>query len=89
MNNPKILFVIIAAVSASLLASSTVGFTNHVFAQKDNNTSGSSGSAKSDYDKFQSCLSDAASGGSATKGDIKECFNNIYSGGSSSGDSGK
>ena len=50
--------------------------------------SSSSDSSKTDYDKFQSCLSDAASGGSATKGDIKDCFSSAYGGGSSGGSSG-
>ena len=42
----------------------------------------SSGSSKSDYDKFQSCLSDDATGGSATKQQIKDCFSSTYGGGS-------
>ncbi len=41
----------------------------------------------SDYDKFQKCLSDAATGGSATKQQIKDCFDSTYGGGSSSSSS--
>jgi hypothetical protein len=61
----------------------------------DNGSSGSSGgtsgsssssSSKNDYDTFQKCLSDAASGGSATKQQIKDCFSSSY-GGSSTGSS--
>ena len=43
---------------------------------------GSSSSSKSDYDKFQKCLSDDATGGSATKQQIKDCFSSTYGGGS-------
>jgi hypothetical protein len=87
MNNSKIMSVVITAIAAALLASSTVGFASHVFAQKDDSSnSGSSGSSstKDDYDKFQKCLSDAATDGSATKQQIKDCFDSTYGGGSSS-----
>ena len=41
--------------------------------------------SKSGYDKFQKCLSDAASGGSATKSQIRTCFDSTYGAGGSSG----
>jgi hypothetical protein len=90
MNNSKIMSVIIATIAAALLASSTVGFASYVFAQKDDSSdsgssSGSSSSTKDDYDKFQKCLSDAATDGSATKQQVKDCFDSTYGGGSSSG----
>jgi hypothetical protein len=90
MNNSKIVPVVITAIAAALLASSTVGFASHVCAQKDDSSnsgsSGSSGSSstKDDYDKFQRCLSDAATDGSATKQQIKDCYDSTYGGGSSS-----
>jgi hypothetical protein len=94
MNNSKIMSVVITAIAAALLASSTVGFASYVFAQKDDSSdsgsnsgssSGSSSSTKDDYDKFQKCLSDAATDGSATKQQVKDCFDSTYGGGSSSG----
>jgi hypothetical protein len=81
---------------AVALSVSSVSFTSHVFAQKDdssNSGSGSSdsgsssGSGKGDYDKFQSCLSDASNGGSATKQQIRDCFDSTFGGGSSSSSS--
>ena len=42
------------------------------------------GSSKAGYDKFQKCLSDAASGGSATKSQIRTCFDSTYGAGGSS-----
>jgi hypothetical protein len=94
MNNSKIVPVVITAIAAALLASSTVGFASHVFAQKDDSSnsgsnsgsSGSSGSSstKDDYDKFQKCLSDAATDGSATKQQIKDCYDSTYGSDSSS-----
>ncbi len=50
-------------------------------------SSSSSSSFKSDYDNFQKCLSDAATGGSATKQQIRDCFDSTYGGGSSGGGS--
>jgi hypothetical protein len=52
-------------------------------------TSSSSGSSSSngDYGNFQKCLSDATTGGSATKQQIRDCFDSTYGGGSSSGGS--
>ena len=98
MNNSKIMSVVITAIAAALLASSTVGFASYVFAQKDDSrdsgsnsgsssgsSSDSSSSTKDDYDKFQKCLSDAATDGSATKQQVKDCFDSTYGGGSSSG----
>ena len=43
------------------------------------------GSSKAGYDKFQKCLSNAASGGSATKSQIRTCFDSTYGAGGSSG----
>lgn len=93
MNNSKIMSVVITAIAAALLASSIVGFANHVFAQKDDGSksrrnSDSSSSTNDDYDKFQKCLSDAATDGSATKQQIKDCYDSIYGGSSSSSSSG-
>ena len=96
MDNSKIMSVVITAIAAALLASSTIGFANHVFAQKDDSSksgsnsdsSSSSSSTNDDYDKFQKCLSDAATDGSATKQQIKDCFDSIYGSGSSSSSSG-
>jgi hypothetical protein len=89
MNNSKIMSVVITTIAAALLASLTVGFASHIFAQKDDSSnsgsSGSSSSTKDDYDKFQKCLSDAATDGSATKQQVKDCFDSTYGGGSSSG----
>ena len=48
-------------------------------------SSSSSSSSKAGYDKFQKCLSDAASGGSATKSQIRTCFDSTYGAGGSSG----
>jgi hypothetical protein len=91
MNNSKIMSVVITTIAAALLASLTVGFASHIFAQKDDSSnsgsSGSSSSTKDDYDKFQKCLSDAATDGSATKQQIKDCFDSTYGGGSSSSSS--
>ncbi|MFZ0328138.1 MAG: hypothetical protein WAL66_12645 [Nitrososphaeraceae archaeon] len=50
-------------------------------------SSSGSGSSTSDYDNFQKCLSDAATGGSAAKQQIKDCFDSTYGSGSSSGGS--
>ena len=103
MNTSKIVSIVITTIAVALSVSS-ISFTGHVFAQKDDNSnsgggssggsdssssSGSSreegsGSSKSDYDKFQSCLSDDATGGSATKQQIKDCFSSTYGGGSRS-----
>jgi len=92
MNSSKIMSVVITAIAAALLASSIVGFASHVFAQKDDDSksrsdsdsSSSSSSTNDDYDKFQKCLSDAATDGSATKQQIKDCYDSIYGGSSSS-----
>ncbi len=46
-----------------------------------------SSSSKGDYDNFQKCLSDATTGGSATKQQIKDCFDSTYGSGSRSGGS--
>jgi hypothetical protein len=48
-------------------------------------SSSSSSSSKAGYDTFQKCLSDAASGGSATKSQIRTCFDSTYGAGGSSG----
>ena len=97
MNNSKICRVVITTIAAALLASSTVGFASHVFAQKDDDSksrsnsdssSSSSSSTKDDYDKFQRCLSDAATDGSATKQQINDCFDSVYGSGSSSSSDG-
>ena len=88
----SIVFMTIAVA----LSVSSVSFTSHVFAQKDdssNSGSGSgssdsgssSGSGKGDYDKFQSCLSDASNGGSATKQQIRDCFDSTFGGGKTVG----
>jgi hypothetical protein len=95
MNNSRIMSVVITAIAAALLASLTFGSASPVFAQKDGDSksrsdsdSSSSSSTKDDYDKFQRCLSDAATDGSATKQQIKDCFDSIYEGGSSSSSDG-
>ena len=91
------MWVVITAIAAALLASSsTIGFANHVFAQKvdddkngrDRYSSSSSSSTKDDYDNFQRCLSDAATDDSATKQQIKDCYDSVYGSGSSSGSDG-
>jgi hypothetical protein len=51
-------------------------------------SSSSSSSSKSDYDNFQKCLSDAATGGSATKQQIRDCFDSTYGGSSTSSSGG-
>src|SRR6476660_134318 len=90
MNRSKITSIVAITIAAALLASS-IAIASPVFAKKGSDSSGSGGSSsssKSDYDKFQKCLSDDATGGSATKQQIKDCFSSTYGGGSSSGGSG-
>ena len=109
MYTTKMISIVLMTIAVALSVSS-VSFTSHVFAQKDdssnsgsgssdsgsgssNSGSGSSdsgsssGSGKGDYDKFQSCLSDASNGGSATKQQIRDCFDSTFGGGSSSSSS--
>ncbi|MGC2425724.1 MAG: hypothetical protein WA421_01705 [Nitrososphaeraceae archaeon] len=73
----KITSIVVIATAAALLASSIA------IARKCSGSS-SSGSSKSDYDKFQKCLSDDETGGSATNQQIKDCFSSICVAGSSS-----
>ena len=102
MNTSKIVSIVIATIAVALSVSS-ISFTGHVFAQKDDNSNSgggtvavvaivavvrveavaaaqNGGSSKSDYDKFQSCLSGASNDGSATKQQIRDCFDSTYGG---------
>lgn len=69
--------------------SSSGGSDSNSGSGSNSGTSSSSGSSssKGDYDNFQKCLSDATTGGSATKQQIRDCFDSTYGGGSSSGGS--
>lgn len=82
MFTSKVMFIVAIAIEATLLVSS-ITFTKPVIAKKDSGGSSGSSSSKSDYDKFQKCLSDGVTGGSATKQQIWDCFDSTYGGGSS------
>jgi len=83
-NELKVISIIETTIAVALFALSSIVFVIPVFAQTDD-TSGGSSTAKDDYDNFQKCLSDAeGSKNYATEQEIRDCFNPIYGGGSSS-----